>query len=507
MAGPDPHRLVGVLAPKPGGESLGTGYLIGDTLVLTAWHVVKETPAGGNVSVVFPEPPAGGVAGHLGAIAVWHDPDLDACLLRITEDGWSRADDPAARWWSWGLIHGDRQVEVRSVGFPRAARRDGKARRHVALGRITPGTGGAGRAFALQVTNETPLDAPDGTQWAGMSGAPVFAGPYLVAMLISDPANWGPERLDALKVERLRRAAGFVETCEGDGVPTTEEPIRGSAAGVAVPEVQTDFEIGLDLELKAIDSESVYREIGAILGFGDDDLSAQHTAILARQIVANAGTVASEILQAVWKASPARAGAIYTWVAPRAWVSADASQRVRDSLALGMRPRVLAVTAEWRETVEALVRHAGGLFNKLPFGWFFWPVKWPEGEQPPDRMAGEIKKALGIALGISTEDEDEGDDWDDNEADTPADGEPGAPEDTVFLLIPRGVPTLPPSVRTDLAATSPSPVLVLRCKPEGSAAVSSQIPDAVVIDMGIDPQVESQFHKACVRLRRAGALT
>ncbi|QZZ25278.1 trypsin-like peptidase domain-containing protein [Streptomyces sp. ST1015] len=75
---------------NPAGGRTGSGYLLGDDLVLTSCHVLDGTPAGGAVEVRQLD--ALGRTRWLPADVVWlpspTDADADAALLRVTDDRW-----------------------------------------------------------------------------------------------------------------------------------------------------------------------------------------------------------------------------------------------------------------------------------------------------------------------------------------------------------------------------------------------------------------------------------
>jgi hypothetical protein len=448
--------------------------------------------------------PAAGAASkaRLQAAVEWHDEELDACVLRITDEAWKPLSSGSfLRWW-WGRIIGDSPVNVRAIGFPHAARREGRLTRHEMLGRITPATGAKGNTFAVQVTNEKPVELGPGlgSPWAGMSGAAVFAGPYLVAMLAKDPANWEAERLDALRVERLLMAPGFTGRWEDEGLPEAEA-VLATTAGTAVPSVLSAFEKGLERELAKIQSPHVYRDIARVLGFGENMLpDEQSTPILAKEIVANATAVLDQVKDEIAQVARSGAGLIYRWVAPLGWDPPLPASELRKSLELTARPRVVAVGARQLTTLEALVRHTGGLFNDLPEGWHMTRFKWPEGEQAPSAVAAALQRAVEDALGISADDDGFVDDDDDGEEPEVA---RRAGKGAVFMTMPPPV-QLSAVLRQAIAASAPWPVLLCRVPRKRLGMVGDDLPGATVLDLGLDPEVETTFHDVCLELDQSG---
>jgi hypothetical protein len=491
VAGPDPRFVAAVFAAAGTGENIGTGYLIGDNLVLTAWHVVEEAIAAGkSPEVVFAAPPPGNTSDRLPTSRIWRDPALDACLLRIEGD-WMPPPPTASRRWWWGEVVGEGNVAIRATGYPRAERDDLIAVRHTVIGTITLETGGAsGTAFAVQVTNERPKDSDDASPWAGMSGAAVFAGPYLVAMLVRDPKGWEADRLDALRIARLLEADGFAAACANAGVPTVER-VRVTTKGVAVPSETTGFEDGLGRELTEIGTDTVYRKIAKVLGFGDGlPVDADSAPVLAREIVANARTVIDPVVAAVHPVSRQRAGDVYEWVAPWGWIDAATDARLLEALDQEVRPRVVAVGAEYLPTVTALVRHAGGEFKQLRMGWRCSTFAWPEGEVAPATFVKKLRRSVEDLLSISP----------DEDGYEPGLAERRARRGVVFLVLPNLV-RLPADLAAAIAGDIPSPVLLIRCRESERDQVGRLIPDAVFVDVAVDPEIEATYHDVCADFR------
>ena len=55
----------------------------------------------------------------------------------------------------------------------------------------------------MTVQTSPPTDRAGGSPWAGMSGAALFAGPFLVGVAVIDPPRFGPDRVTAAPVAPL----------------------------------------------------------------------------------------------------------------------------------------------------------------------------------------------------------------------------------------------------------------------------------------------------------------
>jgi len=195
-------RVVQVRAVRAdGGVSFGTGYLIAARLVLTAGHVLAGGP-GSRAEVRCPDAGPGGFV----ASVRWRQVTgaVDAALAEIDDPAW--VPPPS---WSAGrgmqrfgeLVTTVPGQPATARGFPRLQRESGGRFDEQVHGRISPGTGElAGR---YEIVSDDPLPAPAGdgrSQWAGMSGAAVFCGPLLAAVIRADRGAWHGARLTATRI-------------------------------------------------------------------------------------------------------------------------------------------------------------------------------------------------------------------------------------------------------------------------------------------------------------------
>ena len=165
------------------GASVRAGYLLDDRLVLTA----------GADKVPAQVRPAG-TATWLTASPVWSSP-AGVTVLEL--------DDPAALWMAptpppFGRVSGSRPVAVMAMGFPTADAPTRWARDpEQFLGHVAPAA-----ARALQVTGSRPAGG-------GMTGAALFAGAELVAVLVDGGR--------AVPVSALADEPGFAAVVGGGG--------------------------------------------------------------------------------------------------------------------------------------------------------------------------------------------------------------------------------------------------------------------------------------------------
>src|SRR5262249_37080908 len=89
------------------------------------------------------------------------------------------------------------------------------------FGFVAPATAVKTGQCAVTVLTAAPSDRAGGSPWAGMSGAALFAGPFLVGVVVIDPDRFGADRLVAAPVAPLlgdAELAGLLETNAGSVV-------------------------------------------------------------------------------------------------------------------------------------------------------------------------------------------------------------------------------------------------------------------------------------------------
>ena len=217
--GIDRYRVCELYAEGPDVEGSGSGYRIGDRLVLTAQHVIA--PAGGAGGRVLVRPL--GVSGWLSARVEWANADADAALVVVEDEGWrAPAGESTLR---WGELAGSDPVPCAAVGFPWASARPDRMRdtAHV-YGQLAPlGQLRQGR-LDFDVASASPSPRLGGSPWAGMSGAGVIADNHLVAVVTVDPARY-QDRLVAMPIGRLLGDEGFRARLAEHGVRAEAAPV------------------------------------------------------------------------------------------------------------------------------------------------------------------------------------------------------------------------------------------------------------------------------------------
>ncbi|WP_214327556.1 S1 family peptidase, partial [Nonomuraea sediminis] len=178
----------------------GSGYAVGDDLVLTAGHVVNDS-ARCQVRLLDGD-------AWLDAQVAWRDQAgrLDAALLRVPGAPWRDGPDRGAL--RWGRVKGI-GVSCTAWGFPRS-QADDKGNRDL---ETMTGTVNATTAYLSQ-RYDVDIIAPKVVTggWHGMSGAALFGpGRVLLGVVIADPVMYGSARLHALPVRRLLSDPAFAQ--------------------------------------------------------------------------------------------------------------------------------------------------------------------------------------------------------------------------------------------------------------------------------------------------------
>jgi Tetratricopeptide repeat/Anaphase-promoting complex subunit 5 len=217
--GVDLYRVCELYAAGPKSEGSGSGYRVGDRLVLTARHVIAPALGRGGQVLVRPV----GVAEWLPARVDWQDADADAALIVIEDEGWrAPAGESVLR---WGELASSEPVPCAAVGFPWASVRLDRVRdtAHV-YGQLAPlGQLKAGR-LDFDVASASPSAREGGSPWAGMSGAAVIADNHLVGVITVDPARYA-DRLVAVPMSVLLADEGFRALLAACGVRAEAAPV------------------------------------------------------------------------------------------------------------------------------------------------------------------------------------------------------------------------------------------------------------------------------------------
>jgi len=190
-------------------SQVGSGYAVGASVVLTAAHVITRAGValGGTAQVRLLDS-----ATWVSGTVTWLDTGLDAALVGVTGSVFTSAARPSVL--RWGRLVGGEPLMAAAIGFPWAMERPNNVRDtdHV-IGFVAPGAGIASDRLHLSVLSSAPTTAPKSlsSPWAGMSGAGLLAGAYLIGVVVVDPPRYGTDRLVAVPAAALHGAPGFCD--------------------------------------------------------------------------------------------------------------------------------------------------------------------------------------------------------------------------------------------------------------------------------------------------------
>jgi hypothetical protein len=393
VAGPDLARLV--LVSSAG--SVGSGYLVSERLVLTAWHVVRN--AVNTNSAIALACYTGG--GWVDVSCTWHVEGTDACLLTVNDPAWIPPEPTRALW--WGRVVGDELVRCSAIGFPRVQTRGRDRRLWTVVGTVTPGAAQRDALLAVTATNGAPRDdtgLPSG--WSGLSGAALFCGPWLTGMLVGDPARWQSDRIDGIRIEHLVSLDGFTQALTSAGSPFSLRPVRSGSDGWPVPESATELEDGIRYELQGLDLQTL-RGVADDLGIGDVVAEPRTgAAVLASEFAVCSLEALAAVAARLQRVKPDVAFHLYQRLAPYRWLGPSTLRELAAFLHAGLPGRVVGVNS-WRTDMGATcVRCASGAYGGLPSGWGLAEVRW-EGELDEEACLAVVAAKLADALKLDDE--------------------------------------------------------------------------------------------------------
>lgn len=269
----DQARVAMVFAAGPAGATNGSGYAVGERLILTAAHVFSQ--AGLSVNDRAEVHLLGSESWVPGTVS-WLDADLDAALLRVDQTApWPATEMSALR---WGALAGAEPVYAAATGFPWSQQRpDGIRDTEHAVGFVPPGTGVQTGSLHLSVLSSAPLPrSGGGSPWAGMSGAALVVGPHLVGVVVVDPAKFDNDRLVVVPVTRLLANPVFAAAL-GDPVA---EPVGGRwrleyATGRSVTLAPPYRSLPAGLDVAAAPHQLLFPEYGVVPFVGREDIVAE----------------------------------------------------------------------------------------------------------------------------------------------------------------------------------------------------------------------------------------
>jgi tetratricopeptide (TPR) repeat protein len=225
--GLDRHRVMEVFVkPVNGPGRVGSGYRVNETTVLTAGHVVTGLPVrslaqmtAGDEGADRCELRALGERTWTNGSVLWRGTSADVAIIGLARD--VPPVPPGGPMPRWGRVDAMEPIAVTAVGFPWAQERpDGARDSEQLFGFIAPATTVKAGLCAVTVQTSAPAGREGGSPWAGMSGAALFAGPFLVGVVVVDPARFEAGRLMAAPTAPLladAELAGLLDV-SADGV-------------------------------------------------------------------------------------------------------------------------------------------------------------------------------------------------------------------------------------------------------------------------------------------------
>jgi hypothetical protein len=184
-----------------------------ETAVLTAGHVVTGLPVRSPAQASDGDGGAGrcelralGERAWTNGSVLWRgiskDVAMDVALIGLAGD--VPPLPPGSPVPRWGRVDGMEPIAVSAVGFPWAQERPDRVRDSEQLfGFIAPATTEKAGLCAVTVQTAAPAGRAGGSPWAGMSGAALFAGPFLVGVVVVDPARFEADRVVAAPMAPL----------------------------------------------------------------------------------------------------------------------------------------------------------------------------------------------------------------------------------------------------------------------------------------------------------------
>ena len=195
----------------------GSGYPLASRLVLTAAHVVCAD------NVPLADIRVRDITGDLAVARVaWIDIHADVALLEVTDLDWvGQSWRQPVRWGR--LVTSINNQPCEASGFPAVLASPEARDRHVATGRINPGSRVKAEVYAINL-DYPPTPADGHSPWAGMSGAAVTSRGLVVGVAIQDPAGFASGQLVAAPITRALEDARFRKIIDDHcgRVPTLE---------------------------------------------------------------------------------------------------------------------------------------------------------------------------------------------------------------------------------------------------------------------------------------------
>ena len=201
----DAARLVKIYRIEPDDNCFGSGYLVTPDLVLTAAHVCGSGKIGDSCEVRFLDPDE--TQPWLYAQIVWRRDEHDIALLRVRDARWR---PPGVAITRWGKVMSVTGLPCRAAGFPAAQAVDEARYSELVEGTVNSLTKSERHRYDITVTSGVPDSDTGESLWAGMSGAALFVGDFLVGVVVIKTAHYA-ERLTAVPIAEAFADDTFVE--------------------------------------------------------------------------------------------------------------------------------------------------------------------------------------------------------------------------------------------------------------------------------------------------------
>ena len=176
---------------------IGSGYLLTDSHLLTAHHVVAQN---GQDEVAVPQGKARLLGQHawFPVSVVWSDPHLDVALLMAIESipDLSVMPPPPVL----GCVNDALAYPCEAIGFPDAQAHDRLHDTEYLRGEVRPHTGLKREVIQVDLSGHTP--AAD--EWRGLSGAALFSSDFLIGVIIEAKRAYSGGRLIVQPIVKVR---------------------------------------------------------------------------------------------------------------------------------------------------------------------------------------------------------------------------------------------------------------------------------------------------------------
>jgi tetratricopeptide (TPR) repeat protein len=218
----DRRRLADVRAGTADEQrSGGSGYVVGQQLVLTCRHVIADDQgrAWSRLEIWLGHP-GDGAQRRVAAQVAWVHPDQDAALLRIEGEPFT-GKSPVR----WGWFASNNPAPYTGLGYPLFANYEVGRGVEQLRGNISPLSVGPNGAYVLDQA-AAPETAP-GRSWRGVSGTAVFCQELLTGIVVNDDRDFGNWRLHAVPTHAITADPEFRHLITHDtGAPPIMEAVE-----------------------------------------------------------------------------------------------------------------------------------------------------------------------------------------------------------------------------------------------------------------------------------------